>query len=395
MLNRFATQSCQRWLQQQQTAKMSTKTTPGIERLLKKKKVVPENPEIVARREERKKQQREQLLSEATKHLPSFTATVKQTKPDLFPLIRDRVDVMQVNIGKVCNLSCIHCHVESGPTKLRENMNQETVDRMLAVLKSTPSVHTVDITGGAPEMNPHFKQVVKESRDLGKTVIDRCNLTVLFLDGMEDMPKFLADQQVQVVASLPCYTVENVDKQRGKGVFNESVEALRILNDLGYGRTPELPLYLVYNPTGASLPGDQQQLEKSYKEELKRNLDIDFTALFTITNMPIKRFADDLFIQGEYINYMQTLVESFNPSAIEPLMCRNIVNIAWDGQIYDCDFNQALQLNTIKPNSTTSSTLWNIDSFDQLNSARIRTGMHCYGCTAGAGSSCSGALDVE
>lgn len=298
---------------------------------------------------------------------------------------RKKVDILQINIGKVCNQACTHCHVESSPTRT-ENMEEFTVDRILKVLENSPSIHTVDITGGAPEMNPYFKKLVSQARALDKKVIDRCNLTILFEKGYEDIPQFLFDNQVQVVASLPCYSKENVENQRGRGVFNKSIEGLKILNNLGYGIKESHRLDLVYNPSGPFLPPDQKKLEESYKRELKELFNLSFNNLYTITNMPIKRFLYDLEKSKKLDEYMKLLYENFNQKASEDIMCRNLVSISFDGDIFDCDFNQMLELPIKRKN------IWDIESFNELNEKRITFENHCYACTAGAGSSCSGSL---
>lgn len=303
-------------------------------------------------------------------------------------LPRTPLEIVQVNVGKLCDLACHHCHVEAGP-KRTEIMQSKTVERILQLLAVAPDVHTVDLTGGAPEMNPHFRTLVRTARALGKTVIDRCNLTVLFLPDQHDTARFLADQGVKVVASLPCYTQANVEKQRGRHVFDPSIHALRDLNALGYGVTGSgLELDLVYNPIGASLPPPQQKLEADYRRELLAHFGIVFNRLFTITNMPIKRFLHLLERTGDYARYMQTLLDAFNPQAALGVMCRNLLSVSWDGQLYDCDFNQALEL----PLGGHRRTLWDIDSLAEVDSGRIAFADHCYGCTAGAGSSCHGAL---
>ena len=315
----------------------------------------------------------------------SFAQTLRAHDVDL---TRTPLEILQVNVGKLCDLACHHCHVEAGP-KRTEIMQEATVDRLLDLLATAPEVHTVDLTGGAPEMNPHFRRLVREARALGKDVIDRCNLTILFREGQEDTAEFLAGQRVKVVASLPCYTKANVEKQRGRHVFDPSIRALRMLSDLGYGR-PEsgLEIDLVYNPVGATLPPAQALLEADYKRELAEHFDIHFNRLFTITNMPIKRFLHLLEREGRYESYMQTLIDAFNPQAAAGVMCRNQLSVDWRGELYDCDFNQALEL----PLGGKRRTLWDIDTLAQVNNERIAFGHHCFGCTAGAGSSCGGAL---
>jgi len=303
-------------------------------------------------------------------------------------LNRNQTEILQINIGRKCNLACNHCHVEAGPTRT-ENMDENTALRIVELLKATPSIHTVDLTGGAPELNPFFKMIIKEARKLNKQVIDRCNLTILFEPGQEDLATFMKDHHVQIVASLPCYSKENVEKQRGRGVFDKSIEALKMLNNLGYGREGSgLKLDLVYNPGGAFLPPAQAKLEADYKKELKELFDIDFNQLFTITNMPIKRFLYDLERSQKLDTYMELLLNNFNPHAADGIMCRNLVSIGYDGQIYDCDFNQMLEM----PLNFKKTTLWDIQDFNHFNQNKIAFAKHCFACTAGAGSSCGGAI---
>jgi radical SAM/Cys-rich protein len=301
-------------------------------------------------------------------------------------LRRREVSTLQINVGKLCNQACHHCHVEAGP-KRTEIMPADVAERIMTLLAATPSIHTVDITGGAPELNANFRWLVTESRRMGKQVIDRCNLTVLFEAGQETLAEFLANNQVEITASLPCYTESNVDQQRGKGAFEKSIRALRLLNAIGYGRGQGLTLNLVYNPLGASLPPPQEKLEGDYKLQLRDNFEIEFDRLFTITNMPIKRFAEFLVREGKHEAYMALLTNHFNPATVDGLMCRDLVSIGWDGRIYDCDFNQMLDLET-----PSGKTIWAIDSFAELAQKTIATDGHCFGCTAGAGSSCGGSL---
>ncbi len=303
------------------------------------------------------------------------------------PLARAEATTLQVNLGKRCNQACHHCHVEAGP-KRTEIMTAAVAARVLELLAASPSIDTVDVTGGAPELNPSFRRLVDEARRLGRRVLDRCNLTVLFESGMEDLPDFLASRRVTVVASLPCYGPENVEAQRGVGVFDASIAALRRLNALGYGRGDGLVLDLVYNPVGPFLPPPQAELEGRYREELGRAFDIVFDRLLTITNMPIKRFADMLARTGQDAAYMELLVQAFNPATVPELMCRRLVSVGWDGRLHDCDFNQMLEL----PLGAGRATVWDVASFSDLAGAAIATGRHCFGCTAGTGSSCAGAL---
>ena len=303
------------------------------------------------------------------------------------PLRRAAVTTLQVNVGKRCNQACHHCHVDAGP-KRTEMMTRETAERVLAVLDASPSIDTVDITGGAPELNPSFRRLVEGARDAGRKVIDRCNLTVLSEPGMESMPEFFVEQGVELTCSLPCYSLKNVDQQRGKGVFDKSIAALQKLNDLGYGKPgSELSLNLVYNPVGAFLPPPQQQLEDDYKRELGTAFGIEFHRLFTITNMPIKRFAADLERSGKQDEYMGLLVNHFNPATVEGLMCRSLVSVGWEGTLYDCDFNQMLE---IPLPAGLPQTIFELDSTRAIDEAPIATARHCFGCTAGAGSSCGG-----
>lgn len=318
---------------------------------------------------------------------PSFRRTLRRQGRRLE---RRRVTTLQVNVGRVCNQACHHCHVEAGPNRT-EAMERETVDRIVSLLArpGADGIHTVDITGGAPELNPGFRRLVSACRRLGRRVIDRCNLTVLLLPGQEDTPEFLARQDVEIVASLPCYTRENVEKQRGKGVFEASVDALRRLNALGYGRPGSgLALHLVYNPLGAYLPPTQATLEADYKRILADELGIVFNRLLTITNLPIHRFRRDLERSDELDRYMRLLHDSFNEETLDGLMCREMLSVSWDGHLFDCDFNQVLGIPLAHPRRN----VWEIEDLSELDGGAIRVGDHCYGCTAGAGSSCGGAL---
>ncbi len=311
---------------------------------------------------------------------------------DLGGLVRTGVRTLQVNVGKLCNLACHHCHVEAGP-KRTEIMRRDVAERVVEVVAANPGVGVVDLTGGAPELNPSFRWLVAESRRLGREVVDRCNLTILFESGMRGLAEFLAAHQVHVVASLPCYQAENVEKQRGRGVFDKSIEALRRLNALGYGRPASaLKLDLVYNPVGTALPPPQGPLESEYKEELGRLFGIEFHRLLTITNMPIKRFAHLLERTGQYEAYMGLLVNHFNPETVQDVMCRSLLSVGWDGRLFDCDFNQMLEIELGAARDTGARTIWDVTSLDALAGRPVATASHCFGCTAGSGSSCAGAL---
>lgn len=308
------------------------------------------------------------------------------------PLNRAAPEILQLNIGRMCNLECTHCHVTSGPTRT-EHMSLEVAALCVKLLDNVPSIHTVDLTGGAPEMAPAFRYLVREARARNKRVIDRCNLTILNETGYEDLAVFLQKHQVDVVASLPCYTEGNVDKQRGDGVFTSSIKALQTLNALGYGKaegknpTATHRLDLVYNPGGASLPGSQAGLERDYRNRLMQDFGIRFDHLITITNMAIGRFATDLRLKGKLDSYNALLVSAFNPSTVQHVMCRTTISVDHDGRLYDCDFNQILRLPIAGEHRFIQD--FAAQEWEQLP---ITTGTHCLGCTAGAGSSCSGAL---
>lgn len=316
------------------------------------------------------------------------------TKPLLTPsdfpsLSRKSLEILQLNLGYLCNLSCVHCHVSAGP-KRTELMSREVIEQVLALAEKA-NVHSVDLTGGAPEMHPDFRYLVRALRDRGIDVIDRCNLTILTEPGYEYLAEFLAAQQVQIVASLPCYLEDNVDKQRGKGVFKNSVRALQQLNGLGYGQADSgLELNLVFNPQGPVLPPDQHQLEQAYKQHLAEEYGIVFNRLFAIANMPIQRFGSTLVTQGRFDAYLDLLKNSFRAENLENLMCLNTLSIDWQGYVYDCDFNQMLAM----PAGAGNKPQVHIGDLDieQLQDAPIATAAHCYGCTAGQGSSCGGAL---
>ena len=304
------------------------------------------------------------------------------------PLRRGRLTTLQVNVGKRCNQACHHCHVDAGPMR-REEMDLRTAERVLFLLERNPGIELLDLTGGAPELCPHFRTLVAGARAMGRGVMDRCNLTVLFEPGQEDTAKFLAEARAAIVASLPCYGPENVERQRGRGVFEKSIAALQLLNRLGYGLPgSELGLDLVYNPVGPALPPPQAELEARYRDELGHQFGISFHRLLTLTNMPIARFAADLARQGREAEYLSLLVNHFNPATLPGVMCRNLVSVGYDGRLYDCDFNQMLEI----PLGAGSRTIWDGDELEALAGAPIATELHCFGCTAGAGSSCGGAL---
>ena len=307
-----------------------------------------------------------------------------------FPLIRrGRLETLQVNLGYLCNLSCTHCHVNAGP-KRKELMSRETVDVVLEYVRKK-SIRILDLTGGAPEMNPHFRYLVSEARKMDVEVIDRCNLMILLEPGYEDLAQFLADQQVVVTASLPCYLEENVEKQRGKGIYDGSIEALKLLNNLGYGIQDELQLNLVYNPVDLNLPPEQSGLEADYKRILKEQFGIVFNQLFTITNMPISRFGGMLLSKGLYNKYMGILKDNYSEANLDTVMCRSLLSVDYQGYVYDCDFNQMLKM----PLLTSSRPRPHLKDLlgDDLENKMIAVGEHCYGCAAGQGSSCGGALN--
>ncbi|XP_014671408.1 PREDICTED: uncharacterized protein LOC106812134, partial [Priapulus caudatus] len=315
-------------------------------------------------------------------------------------LRKSKVEILQLNIGIYCNQACNHCHVESSP-KRKEMMNRETTDRCLVVLKNSPDFNTLDITGGAPELCSEFRHLVSEARKWSPDlkIIDRCNLTALLEPGQEDLVDFLAEHRAHIVASLPCYTAQNVNMQRGSGVFDKSIRALNLLNAAGYGREGTgLEMDLVYNPLGAYLPPPQAELEQKYKEELWETFGIEFNKLFTITNMPIKRFADHLFRRGEMEEYMQLLTNNYNLNTMDSLMCVDTLSVAWNGKIYDCDFNQQLDMPLFLLKGATESikkngaTIWDIDTATSLKGCAVAVDNHCFGCTSGMGSSCQGSL---
>jgi radical SAM/Cys-rich protein len=313
-----------------------------------------------------------------TAGLRKFEETVLLNREE--PLRATRIDVLQVNLGYRCNMSCKHCHVEAGPART-ETMGEETVDEVLSALGQS-DIPALDLTGGAPELNPNFKKLVRKARALGRRVIVRTNLTIFSEDGMGDLPEFYAESGVDVVASLPYYIESGVDRVRGTGAFKKSIEAIRRLNALGYGVEGGRTLNLVYNPPGAYLPPGQEALEAEYKRELKKNFGVFFTSLFTFTNMPIGRFRDFLKLTGNFDKYMEKLAGAFNPATLDGLMCRHLLSVGWDGALYDCDFNLVLGL------PVDESCPGHIRDFDysRLSRRKISVGEHCYGCTAGQGS---------
>jgi radical SAM/Cys-rich protein len=306
-------------------------------------------------------------------------------------LHRRHPEILQVNVGKLCNLTCIHCHVNAGP-KRKEIMTRETIDQIIEWLAKT-EVPTVDLTGGAPEMIPDFRYFIERVKTLqpARHVIDRCNLTILLEPDYEGLAEFLATNKIEIIASMPCYSSKNVDAQRGEGVFEDSIAALQLLNSLGYGIDPELPLHLVYNPVGAFLPPTQEELEIDYKRELKKHFGIVFNKLYALTNLPIGRFASYLRHNNKLDDYMRLLIDAFNPATISGLMCRNTISVGWRGEVYDCDFNQQLGMQWSGNGGSKPLFLWDIDP-NSLEDREIMTGNHCFGCTAGAGSSCGGAV---
>lgn len=312
------------------------------------------------------------------------------------PLTKQPISVLQINLGKRCNLACSHCHVEASP-KRTEELSPELCEQLIDLIHRFPQIQTVDLTGGAPEMNYGFKPLVEAARSQGKEVIVRSNLTIYFVNGFQDIPEYCAQYQVRIIASLPCYLEDNVDKMRGKGVYQDSITAIQVLNQLGYGRQQNLLLDLVYNPAlpqseSFTLPPEQHQLESAYKQYLKQHFDLDFNQLFTITNLPIGRTKDYLKNRNLHQPYLQFLEDNYNANTIEHLMCRNQLSIDYQGNIYDCDFNQMenIPARTSTGEQLTLKTLLELDSLDVIQ--EIQTAPFCYGCTAGCGSSCGGAL---
>jgi len=305
-------------------------------------------------------------------------------------LVAGAIEIFQMNLGRFCNMTCRHCHVDAGPDRWREVMSRETVDACLAALDRS-NAHTVDLTGGAPELNPHFRYLVDECVARGKQVIDRCNLTVLLFRRCSDLPEFFAERGVEVVCSLPHYRRRNTDAQRGQGTFEKSIRALERLNAVGYGAgNPDRTLTLVVNPVGALLTGDQCSMEREGRRGLERNHEVSFDRLIALNNMPIARFLEWLEASGNLETYVELLVNSYNPATVQGLMCRTTLSVSWDGRIFDCDFNQMLDLES-RDLDGSSARIESLDP-EKLEGRVIATGRHCFGCTAGAGSSCGGAL---
>lgn len=309
-----------------------------------------------------------------------------------FPEIhRDPLTTLQVNLGYKCNQTCVHCHVNAGPNR-KEMMTQENIELIPQVLKAR-NITTLDLTGGAPELHESFRDLVGEAYRLGIKIIDRCNLTILFEPGQEGLAEFLAEHKVEIVASLPCYSLDNVDKQRGKGTFDKSIMALKKLNSLGYGKQGTgLSLHLVFNPQGPTLPPEQKKLEADYKKELKQHFNIEFNQLFTITNMPIQRFGSTLISKGTFHSYMTLLKDNFSKNNLNNVMCKSLISVDWNGVLSDCDFNQQLGLPLSNKGLSEGKTHLRDLIYNDPNGRRIRVADHCFGCTAGSGSSCGGSL---
>lgn len=317
---------------------------------------------------------------------PQFSDILKQHD---IQLVHAQPSELQINLGKLCNLACHHCHVDAGP-KRKEIMSWDTMQKILQWAEKS-DIKRADLTGGAPELNPHFKEFCHALLDMGITITSRCNITVLFEPGQENLAEWYAENKIRLVCSLPCYTEDNVDAQRGNGVFDKSIKGLKKLNDLGYGKQPELSLDLVYNPGGAFLPPPQSSLEQDYRNMLSENFDIVFSSLLAITNIPINRFAHALRRDGQLEDYQQLLVDNFNPDTVSGLMCRHLINVDWTGQVYDCDFNQMLDMPMANLANKQARYLWDLEP-NNVENTPIKIDRHCFGCTAGSGSSCGGAL---
>ena len=332
-----------------------------------------------------------EILEHGRNHDDSFRLVPFQQKleaTNLFPLKPTQLEIFQINVGKMCNQVCKHCHVDAGPDR-KEIMTKETMQQCLDILAANPSFKTVDLTGGAPELNPDFRWFVEKIRKLNRHIIVRCNLTIILANKKyNDLPEFFKQHSIEVISSLPFYSKDRTDRQRGDGVFEDSIKALQMLNAVGYGmEAGELKLNLVYNPAGAFLPPSQTSLEKEFKDALKKDFNISFHSLYAITNLPISRFLDYLLQSGNYEKYMEKLIAAYNPAAAANVMCRNTISISWDGFIYDCDFNQMLDMKV-------DCSAKHISQFSEtvLSNRNIVVNQHCYGCTAGAGSSCGGAV---
>lgn len=323
-------------------------------------------------------------LTQLGKH-NSFMTALKGI--NLYPLKPNDLEILQINLGYLCNLECNHCHVDASPRR-KEITTKDVLNKCLEVIDTVKTIHTVDLTGGAPEMNPDFEWLLEELGKRDVEVLVRSNLTILVEGKFKTYPKLLTKHKVTIVSSLPCYTEENVDAQRGDGVFTKSIKALQILNELGYGTHPELKLHLVYNPGGASIAPSQDALHHDYTIELKEKYNIVFNDLFTITNLPISRFLEYLIAENQLETYMDVLANSFNPSAAQNVMCRNTLSVDYDGNIYDCDFNQILKLQIATEKSKNIMDF----NYQDIKNRDIIINQHCYGCTAGEGSSCQGAL---
>ncbi len=326
-----------------------------------------------------------QCLEKPEFKLAKFEDKLKSSS--LYPLKPTGIDILQINVGKMCNQTCHHCHVDAGPTR-KEKISKEHMQKCVELVK-THHIKTVDLTGGAPEMHPLFRDFVVELKKAGAHIINRCNLTILLANkSYADLPEFFKEHEMEIVSSLPHYSKRHTDRQRGDGVFDKSILGLKLLNKVGYGlKDSPLKLNLVYNPSGNFLPGSQQDLEKEFKRQLFKDFQIEFNSLYCITNMPISRYLEYLLTTKNYESYMTTLVNAYNPIAAKGVMCRNTISVSWDGYLYDCDFNQMLDLKVDPKNSQS------LESFkiDELLNRDIVLGQHCYGCTAGSGSSCGGA----
>ena len=325
-----------------------------------------------------------QFLEKPDFKLPAFSEKLKES--DLYPLKPTGIDILQINVGKMCNQTCSHCHVDAGPTR-KEKISKENMQICVDLVK-THGIKTVDLTGGAPEMHPEFRWFVSELKKAGAHIIDRCNLTILLANkSYADLPDFFKQFNVEVVSSLPHFSKRHTDRQRGDGVFEKSIMGLKLLNKAGYGlKDSPLKLNLVYNPSGNFLPGSQADLEKEFKRQLFKDYEIEFHSLYCITNMPISRYLEYLVETENYQTYMTTLVNAYNPAAARGVMCRNTISVSWDGYLYDCDFNQMLELKVETENSQSLASF----KMDELLKRDIVLGQHCYGCTAGSGSSCGG-----